>query len=139
MSATTARELTQEAFDRLLLWLDPDRNRAGQKYEEIRLELIKIFVVRGCAMPEDLADDTINRVAKNLSQVVDAYVGRPALYFYGVARLVYLEESRRRIEPCLIVQHETPEHIEQRYECLEKCLACLNPNSRSLILEYYTN
>jgi len=33
--------LTQEAFDRLLGWLDPDRESAGEKYEAIRLRLIK--------------------------------------------------------------------------------------------------
>ena len=39
--------LTQELFDTLLDWLDPDRERAGQKYETIRLKLIKIFTSRG--------------------------------------------------------------------------------------------
>jgi hypothetical protein len=39
--------LTQELFDPLLDWLDPDRERAGHKYETIRLKLIKIFTSRG--------------------------------------------------------------------------------------------
>jgi hypothetical protein len=32
--------LTREAFERLLAWLDPDRERAGQKYEKIRQKLV---------------------------------------------------------------------------------------------------
>ena len=52
--------LTQESFDALLNWLDPRREEAGQKYEDIRLRLIKIFTCRGCLEPEDLADETIN-------------------------------------------------------------------------------
>jgi hypothetical protein len=45
--------LTQEAFAKFLSWLNPDPDKAGEKYEEIRLRLIKIFASRGCACPED--------------------------------------------------------------------------------------
>ncbi len=58
--------LTQAALDSLLAWLDPDRDRAGAKYEAIRTRLIKVFVCRGCPEAEDLADETINRVASKL-------------------------------------------------------------------------
>jgi hypothetical protein len=40
--------LTQELFDTLLGWLDPDRERAGDKYETVRIRLIKVFTCRGC-------------------------------------------------------------------------------------------
>ena len=52
-------ELTQAVFEQLLDWLDADRDVAGQRYEEIRRRLIKIFVCRGCIVPEELADRTI--------------------------------------------------------------------------------
>ena len=48
--------LTQGAFDKMLAWLDTDRNLAGEKYEKLRIKLIKIFTCRGCDSPEDLAD-----------------------------------------------------------------------------------
>ena len=35
--------LTEDAFEALLEWLHPNREEAGQKYEDIRLRLIKIF------------------------------------------------------------------------------------------------
>src|SRR5947209_6617862 len=38
-----------DSFDRLLAWLNPDREQAGQRYEEIRRRLIKIFARRGCS------------------------------------------------------------------------------------------
>src|SRR5262245_44374262 len=41
---TKDRSVSREAFDLMLAWLDSDRERAGQKYEEIRYRLIKIFV-----------------------------------------------------------------------------------------------
>ena len=58
--------LTKEEFDELLSWLDTDPDRAGEKYEAIRHRLITIFLNRQCYEAEDLADETINRVAKKV-------------------------------------------------------------------------
>ena len=91
----TEWELTPEAFDRLLLWLNPDRERAGRKYEEIRRKLITILSSRGCTCPEDLTDEAMNRVTRKVPEIIDNYVGDPALYFYGVAHKVHLEWVRR--------------------------------------------
>src|ERR687885_224752 len=88
------RVLTQAAFDSLLAWLDADRDQAGEKYECIRLRLIKIFTCRGRPDAEELADETINRVTLKATQVAKDYVGDPALYFYGVAQKVFLESVR---------------------------------------------
>ena len=128
--------LTEEAFDRLLRWLDPDRQRAGEIYEEIRLRLIKIFVARGCLVPEDLADKTIDRVVEKASVVVSSYKGNPALYFYGVARMIHLEHLREK--PVLPPpSFPAPEGEEQRYACFEQCLERLSLRNRQLILAYY--
>jgi dihydroneopterin aldolase len=62
-------ELSQETFDALLAWLDSDRDQAAMKYEKIRRALIKIFTGRACVEPEDLADETINRVARKLKEI----------------------------------------------------------------------
>jgi hypothetical protein len=47
------RELTQAAFDMLLARLDPDREEAGRKYDEIRRKLTKFFEFWGSSAPED--------------------------------------------------------------------------------------
>src|SRR5687767_5895715 len=88
--------VTQQAFDRLLDWLDADRDSAGSKYERIRVRLIKIFTCRGCGEADDLADETINRVTAKLGDIVESYSGDPALYFYGVAQKVHLEYLRKK-------------------------------------------
>src|SRR5436853_4464997 len=88
--------LTQDAFDRLLDWLDADRNRAGIRYEEIRHRLIRVFIGRGCMAAEDLADETINRVAARIDDVVRDYDGDPASYFYGVCQNVHFESVRKK-------------------------------------------
>ena len=67
--------LSQEAFDALLDWLDPDREQAGMKYEQIRSRLIKIFTGRGCVDAEELADETINRVTRKLKEIQEEFTG----------------------------------------------------------------
>jgi RNA polymerase sigma factor (sigma-70 family) len=130
--------LTKEQFDQLLAWLDPDPGRAADKYEAIRRKLIKIFLNRGCDEAEDLADETINRVAKKPAALRDNYVGEPARYFHGVAKVLFkehLRECRKR--------HQSPPpppprgETEPRLNCLDQCLEELDPESRDLILRYY--
>jgi len=129
--------LTKEAFDRLLQWLDTDRERAGAAYETIRLRLIKIFARRGCGEAEDLADETINRVTAKIEQLSSEYVGNQALYFYGVAQKVHLEyvRSRHKRSPEPVLQLESNDDAE--YECLDRCLETLAAENRNLMLRYY--
>lgn len=131
--------ITDDSFESLLSWLDPDRDEAAKKYELIRAGLIRIFVSKGFNDAEDLADITIGRVQARLPEIRDTYVGDPARYFYGVARFVLLEAIRRReitkevtpVMPLVIDQH-SPE-----YDCLLKCLKFLHEQKREMILDYY--
>ena len=130
--------LTQETFDRLLYWLHPDRELAGQKYEEIRSRLIKILVRRGCNCAEELADEAINRVVKKLDTLIATYAGDPALYFYGVAQNVFMEYVKKKPLPSPVLEQPLKEtDPDDDYECLEKCLEQISPESHWLIVEYY--
>lgn len=130
------KNLTQEAFARFLVWLNPDPDQAGEKYEDIRRRLIKIFSCRGCTCPEDLADDTINRVIGKVPEIAESYKGDPALYFYGVARYIHHEYLREKPEPQPPPQEDEPSTSEEEYECLEQCMETLPKRSRELFLEY---
>lgn len=133
-----SRTLSQEPFDRLLEWLDRDREGAGRKYEEIRYKLIKFFTCRGCPVSEELADRTIDRVANKLSEIVGSYTGEPALYFYGVARNIYLEYLKKNSAPQpRPILPEPADDVEQVHACLDQCLDQLPPDGRELILNYY--
>jgi hypothetical protein len=132
--------LDQPDFDRLLEWLDDDREIAGEKYEIIRRNLIKIFNCRASPNPEELADETINRVASRVALVAPDYTGDPCNYFYGVAKIVYLECMKAR--PVLVAPLAPTSEEEQRaeqvlYDCLENCIRVLDAGSRNLVLEYY--
>lgn len=127
----------------MLVWLDSDRERAGQKYEEIRYRLIKIFVCQGCIDPEGLADETIDRVIHKVPEIAPNYAGNPALYFSGVARYILLEYKNRTAQLRFLPTdppkqvEEDEEDIEREYECLDRCIERLRPMNRELILEYY--
>lgn len=138
--------LTEDAFERLLTWLDSDRDRAGEKYEDIRHSLVKFFIWRGCHKAEELADETINRVTRRLPDIIATYAGNPALYFYGVARKVLSEYYHTLAAQALPLEPEkvrvlnTASEAELReleVECLEKCLEKLGARGRDLILRYY--
>ena len=127
-----------ESFEVLLGWLAEDRDRAGERYEAIRSRLVKIFACRGCANPEDLADETIDRVMSKLPEIAPTYVGPPEAYFYRVAQFIYFEHLRRqrRAPP------PTPQPGEEReaeWACLERCLERLAPADRALIEAYYSD
>jgi DNA-directed RNA polymerase specialized sigma24 family protein len=131
--------ISQQSFDTLLSWLDPDREAAGIKYENIRASLIRIFISNGFDDAEDLADITINRVTLKIPAMIDTYVGEPAAYFHGVARNV-IHEARRRKE---ISTDKIPEIISvarepsDTYGCLVECLSILPTDKHDLILDYY--
>jgi len=130
-------QINQAAFDRFLSWLDADRECAGAKYEEIRRRLIKIFTCRGCSASDELADETINRVIRKIQQLADSYTGDPARYFYGVAKNVLLEQSKKTRPLLPLPVQDSPEHTEQEYKCLETCMNSLTQENRTLVLEYY--
>jgi RNA polymerase sigma factor (sigma-70 family) len=140
--------LTPEAFNRLLLWLGPDLEKAADKYELIRFKLMKIFARRGCHVPDELADETMDRVGLKVQQIAESYTGDKSLYFYGVAKNVfreYLDEMTRdhlndQKGPPVSQQLPDPaEHEQQdrRHECLENCLAKLRDQDREFILRYF--
>jgi DNA-directed RNA polymerase specialized sigma24 family protein len=131
------RAITQESFDALLAWLDEDREVAGQKYETIRKRLIKIFINRGCSDAEDLADLTISRVVVRLPEVSGGYVGEKISYFCGVARLVYLESTRRKEIATDSFPPPRTTRPDAARECLRECLDRLPSEQRELVLEYY--
>lgn len=136
-----AVSIDRESFDRLLSWLAPCHEAAGQKYETIRGGLIKLFVSRGFHDAEDLADVVINRVISRLPDIWNVYDGDPANYFYGVARKVLLEAGRRKeiaagVPPAVTAAEEKAiPGVE--YECLVTCLQRLPADQRELVLDYY--
>lgn len=130
-------EISQKAFDALLDWLDSDREKAALKYEKIRRNLIKIFTGRGCLEPEDLADETINRVTSKLKEIGKDFSGDRTRYFFGVANKVHLEHLRKKLPQAMPPPPNDPDSIELEYNCLERCIERLSTDNRELLLRYH--
>jgi RNA polymerase sigma factor (sigma-70 family) len=141
-------QLTQEDFNRFLNWLDPDRDKAAQMYEKMRRNLILLLNKRGCHLSEDLADESFNRVISRLPKMIDSYTGSPAAYIVTVAKNLYLEYAAERSRKDSLPESDHTDIITQKqnnsggaeekaFECLDRCLDKLPPESRKLILDYY--
>jgi RNA polymerase sigma factor (sigma-70 family) len=134
--------LTETAFNRLLETLDSDREIAAHKYERIQRKLVSFFEWRGCAAAEELADKTIDRVTRRLTEGEEIRAKDPSVYFYAVARNIALEwwnaqkQPAQRLEP-LVAPPQDLDEDEERLRCLDECLEQLPPEGRYLILEYY--
>jgi DNA-directed RNA polymerase specialized sigma24 family protein len=136
--------LTQEAFDGLLASLGPDRDLAADRYLEIRRNLVRLFEWRGCSTPDEYADETINRCAKKIGE--GAEIRDVATYCIGIARMLLLEMRRDGVKEMRPLD-EAPEpraaaaepegDVEERVDCLRRCLSYLSPEHRSLIVNYY--
>ena len=135
--------LTQAAFDGFLAMLDRDRDKAGEKYEYIRLKLLKYFQWCGSDAPDIDADETINRVTRRIYEGQDVY--NLTGYIYGVAKLVHTESLKRRSHLRVLDEGSLLElssiaveaQVVNYQECLERCLRRLSDEDREVITEYY--
>lgn len=147
------RVLTQRAFHRLLEWLDHGVASEGGAYLEIRRRLVAYFDRHQRLQSDDLADETLNRVARSL-EAGEIRLSPPARYCYVIARYVLLEDFRRErsqrhgddpdagsalpspgVRPFRL--DDVAVTREHRLDCLDDCLDELKPEHRDLLLEYY--
>lgn len=139
--------LQQKDFDALLGWLSANREEAGRQYERIREGLIRFFRFRGCADPETLADETINRVALKVSTFDSSKNVKTITYFYGFASNIYLEYLRTvksrevQLEMDYLLDTQsfvvTDDSSLTESDCLENCLTKLSQEESNLIIQYY--
>lgn len=128
------------AFEKFLLWLATDRDLALKRYDEIRKKIVKFFVRKGCADPEEMFAETRDRVTKIIGAGGE-YPNADAL-FYSVANNVWRESLRNpKFEPLppdppipAIPNNETK---ELEAHCLDTCLTRLPDGERDLISLYY--
>jgi DNA-directed RNA polymerase specialized sigma24 family protein len=147
--------LDADGFEKLLARLDPDRERAGAEYEVIRSKLVKFFRWRGWPRPEELVDETIDRVCRRLAEGEVIRQRDPFPYFHGVARNVLREawqtrEPKKTRHPPAGIDFprsandraaldgvDEAAEFEARLGCLERCLENLDAAEQELIVRYY--
>jgi DNA-directed RNA polymerase specialized sigma24 family protein len=130
----------------LLLWLGPNSEAGAHRYIEVRQKLAALFRFRGSSAPDELADQTLDRTAQAILRPGFVFQGDPMAYLRGVARNVYLESLRKNRVDGRDVSHEVDSvpqpaldnsGIEPLFQCLDRCLAMLDEEKRTLLLRYY--
>lgn len=139
------RTITAAGLERLLLRLDPDVDRAALEYEQLRRTLVRFFDWRGGWPPDECADETLDRLARKLQDVV---VDNIRQYARGIARLVLLER-RRHLDASLTdadadlaaaraaTPADVPDDAERLRDCFDRCLDGFPDSSRALVIDYY--
>ena len=89
-------------------------------------------------MPEELADETIDRVSRRVADIRETYVGDRVLYFLGVANNVHHEYLKRPPLSGSPPANDVRELEEQTHQCLEMCINNLTEKSQHLIRQYYS-
>ena len=136
-------ELTPASFERLLMALDSDRDRAAVGYENLRLKLIRFFELRGCQSSEVYADHVMDRLARRIDageRIENVYS-----YCYGIARKFLLEVQRQSARESDALKSLTQsqngglgvEEAADARKLLAQCMAQLPTESRDLLLAYY--
>jgi len=107
--------------------------------------LVAYFARKACRTPDELADETLSRVARRLDEEGTIVNVIPAQYCYIVARFVLLEylrsAERNRAAVLFDVRDPPPEPDAERREQLlrglDVCLSELTAEDRELIVAYY--
>jgi len=141
--------INQEALDRLLGFLDSDREAAERKYERIQDKLTNLFRWRGCPQPREYAAKTIEGAARELLEGARNQVHDPYLYFHRVAinvsnalKEVWAAVEKDTIKPGphgAVPSEKEPDRLERerRLNCLRECLSALSFESLELLAKYH--
>jgi hypothetical protein len=135
------RSLTPEAFASFLLWLSTDLEQAAKKYLDIRRQLVKFFIRKGCAHSEELADRTLDR-APVIAHAEPGKYHDPIALCCGVARRIWFEYLREAA-PASLENENIPapaqfsNFTEREEKCLDSCLDELSQRDRNLITQYH--
>jgi DNA-directed RNA polymerase specialized sigma24 family protein len=142
--------LTEAALAHLLSWLDDGPDSRGERFLEMRRRLVAYFDRKNCLNPDELADESLNRIARRLEEAGKIESESPAKYCYIVARFVFMEHLRQADKEKLLAaelerQRELHEAQpqgdvgarEKLLNCLERCTRKLEPVSRNIISRYY--
>jgi DNA-directed RNA polymerase specialized sigma24 family protein len=143
--------LTAAEFEALLRRLDRGSERPGEKYEAIHSRLVRFFAWNSRSAAEDLADETLNRVARKLA------AGRQEIheleaFIWGVARKVQQEARKTDFKSVHVLDmpnawaasdsgaslHAIHNKIqaEKVGKCLHECLSRWPDSDRELFLAY---
>jgi DNA-directed RNA polymerase specialized sigma24 family protein len=136
--------LTEEALEKLLTRLSPDRDEAARQYVALDMKMVRYFEKQKIDAAETRAIDVLNRVARRIAE--GAQIANVHAYAFRIAYLVFLEAVK---EPDFVeidpeqTPHTAPgllfedSEANRRQNCFDSCLERLTRDNCELILGYY--
>jgi DNA-directed RNA polymerase specialized sigma24 family protein len=153
-------QLQDREFQLLLTTLGDSSERGAHEYLNLHKRITTLFINSQSCAPEELADETLNRLAHQLAEGKEINPGSSFPYAYGIANNIRREHwrscescKRRRIRrddendgdsldslPAIdsLADKEDVDGKGRMLECLDECLAKMNKEERLLLLEYYS-
>jgi RNA polymerase sigma factor (sigma-70 family) len=136
----------QDTAQQWLHLLDDDPARAERAYAQLRRDLVRFLEWLHCVNPEEVADESIMRGMRRLSEGVATTGSNPRAYIFGVARLVAKEAWKKEAreqpsDPAVMDLQPSPLREHARIEAkrrLESALQRLTPSDRHTLIRYCT-
>ena len=135
------KELTPEAFGKFLRWFSEDDVLSVREYQSVRMKLVRYFVHKGCADPDELFDKTVDIVVGKIDTCGNC--PSPLAYCYGVAKNIWRQDLRDRKSGSPLDEniarptHPETEIHEQELKCLEDCMNQLPLSDREVVIRYH--
>ncbi len=151
-------QLQDREFQLLLTTLGDSSERGAHEYLNLHKRITALFINWQSCAPEDLADETLSRLAHQLTEGKEISSDRRSAYVHGIAKNIRREHWRicetckQRIRrndendgdsldslPAIsLADKEEANEKERMLDCLDQCLEKINEEERFLLLEYYS-
>lgn len=118
MDTIAPRELTAHGFELLLEAVRKPGREPVDEYQRIRAKLGRYFRTYAVLDPDELADESIDRIALKLGNGEPLELSTDS-YFMTVAKFVWLEHRRRKLNRSVSLDDEEV-HYEPAYDPIEE-------------------
>ena len=134
---------------RFLKRLDPSEPNGGRKYKELLSRMVAFFERKDCSGPDGWAAEVVYRAGRKMAteeiEDLERYCG-------GIAKMLVKEVNKEQKRTTFIAdlseekqdiadpsQDEIEEKIDRdrMVDCVRRCIAALNLESQSLVIQYY--
>ncbi len=139
------KTISKSDFESFLHMLDPNVDKAGEKYLELRAGLESFFEWRDCENIEELTDIVFDRLTKKI--IEGEKIENIKAYSVSIAKFVVMEHKRKLLKTVELVETHTKSDLaedfestdlkKKKLECLRKCLSNLPEKKRDFLIEYY--
>jgi DNA-directed RNA polymerase specialized sigma24 family protein len=130
----------QTVFHKLFILLEPDAQSIEEGFRQCRFKLLKFFAWRHCEDPDNLADETISRLLKNVRARQEISADNPYSYVYAIASHVFMEYLRAKKKSGVVIDIDEMGDLAVSVavdDCKRQCLKQLSEEKRELLARYY--